>query len=98
MPTILCFNIFIGFANNEGEKLGGKVMKKKETFSLRKYKIGTVSVLLGAVFLFAGAPSVAADELTSLVETKVEATVPDAIVSESASESPVFKSCPRYFA
>ncbi|HFU3941355.1 TPA: S8 family serine peptidase [Streptococcus suis] len=64
-------------------------MKKKETFSLRKYKIGTVSVLLGAVFLFAGAPSVAADELTSFVETKVEATVPDAIVSESASESPV---------
>ncbi|HEL1605330.1 TPA: S8 family serine peptidase [Streptococcus suis] len=64
-------------------------MKKKETFSLRKYKIGTVSVLLGAVFLFAGAPSVAADELTSLVKTKVEATVPDVIVSESASESPV---------
>ncbi|HEM3938788.1 TPA: S8 family serine peptidase [Streptococcus suis] len=64
-------------------------MKKKETFSLRKYKIGTVSVLLGAVFLFAGAPSVAADELTSLVETKVEATVPDVIISESASESPV---------
>ncbi|HEL2594218.1 TPA: S8 family serine peptidase [Streptococcus suis] len=64
-------------------------MKKKETFSLRKYKIGTVSVLLGAVFLFAGAPSVAADEVTSLVETKVETTVPDAIVSESASESPV---------
>ncbi|MCK3913684.1 S8 family serine peptidase [Streptococcus suis] len=64
-------------------------MKKKETFSLRKYKIGTVSVLLGAVFLFAGAPSAAADELTSLVETKVEATVPDVIVSESASESPV---------
>ncbi|HEM6511891.1 S8 family serine peptidase [Streptococcus suis] len=64
-------------------------MKKKETFSLRKYKIGTVSVLLGAVFLFAGAPSVAADELTSLVETKVEATVPDVIASESASESPV---------
>lgn len=89
MLIILCFNIFIGFANNEGEKLGGKVMKKKETFSLRKYKIGTVSVLLGAVFLFAGAPSVAANELTSLVETKVEATVPDAIVSESALESPV---------
>ncbi len=89
MPIVLCFNIFIGFANNEGEKLGGKVMKKKETFSLRKYKIGTVSVLLGAVFLFAGAPSVAADELTSLVETKVETTVPDAIISESASESPV---------
>ncbi|HEL2263986.1 TPA: S8 family serine peptidase [Streptococcus suis] len=64
-------------------------MKKKETFSLRKYKIGTVSVLLGAVFLFAGAPSAAADELTSLVETKVETTVPDAIVSKSASESPV---------
>ncbi|HEM5043829.1 TPA: S8 family serine peptidase [Streptococcus suis] len=64
-------------------------MKKKETFSLRKYKIGTVSVLLGAVFLFASAPSVAADELTSLVETKVEATVSDAIVSESTSESPV---------
>lgn len=64
-------------------------MKKKETFSLRKYKIGTVSVLLGAVFLFAGAPSVAADELTSLVESKVEATVPEAIVSESASESSV---------
>ncbi|WP_024407857.1 S8 family serine peptidase [Streptococcus suis] len=64
-------------------------MKKKETFSLRKYKIGTVSVLLGAVFLFAGAPSVAADDLTSLVETKVEATVPEAIVSESALESPV---------
>ncbi|MGQ7503692.1 S8 family serine peptidase [Streptococcus suis] len=64
-------------------------MKKKETFSLRKYKIGTVSVLLGAVFLFTGAPSVAADELTSLVETKVETTVPDAIVSESTSESPV---------
>lgn len=89
MLIVLCFNILIGFANNEGEKLGGKVMKKKETFSLRKYKIGTVSVLLGAVFLFAGAPSVAADELTSLVETKVEATVPDVIVSESASESPV---------
>lgn len=89
MLMVLCFNILIGFANNEGEKLGGKVMKKKETFSLRKYKIGTVSVLLGAVFLFAGAPSVAADELTSLVETKVETTVPDAIVSESTSESPV---------
>lgn len=89
MLIVLCFNILIGFANNEGEKLGGKVMKKKETFSLRKYKIGTVSVLLGAVFLFAGAPSVAADELTSLVKTKVEATVPDVIVSESASESPV---------
>lgn len=89
MLIILCFNIFIGFANNKGEKLGGKVMKKKETFSLRKYKIGTVSVLLGAVFLFAGAPSVAADELTSLVETKVGATVPDAIVSESASKIPV---------
>ncbi|AGL47932.1 Serine endopeptidase ScpC [Streptococcus suis TL13] len=44
---------------------------------------------MGAVFLFAGAPSVAADELTSLVETKVDATVPDVIVSESASESPV---------
>ncbi|WP_051089046.1 S8 family serine peptidase [Streptococcus suis] len=49
---------------------------------------GSIS-LLGAVFLFAGAPSVAADELTSLVETKVDATVPDVIVSESASESPV---------
>ncbi|HEL2203314.1 TPA: S8 family serine peptidase [Streptococcus suis] len=66
-------------------------MKKKETFSLRKYKIGIVSVLLGAVFLFAGAPSVAADELTSLVETKVGATVPDAIVSESASKIPVIE-------
>lgn len=91
MLIILCFNIFIGFANNKGEKLGGKVMKKKETFSLRKYKIGIVSVLLGAVFLFAGAPSVAADELTSLVETKVGATVPDAIVSESASKIPVIE-------
>lgn len=67
-------------------------MKKKETFSLRKYKIGTVSVLLGAVFLFAGAPSVAADELTSLVETKVEATVPEQSSANQPQKVPLSRS------
>ncbi|MDG3131904.1 S8 family serine peptidase [Streptococcus suis] len=47
-------------------------MKKKETFSIRKYKIGTVSVFLGAVFLFGGMQSVAADEVAIIPDNKVE--------------------------
>ncbi|MBL6538143.1 S8 family serine peptidase [Streptococcus suis] len=47
-------------------------MKKKERFSLRKYKIGAVSVLLGAVFLFGG-PSVLAAEQGQISSS--EATV-----------------------
>ncbi|WP_155961987.1 S8 family serine peptidase [Streptococcus ruminantium] len=50
-------------------------MKKKETFSLRKHKIGTVSVLLGAVFLFGGVQSVAANEINNPAPTQVEATL-----------------------
>lgn len=52
-------------------------MIRKETFSLRKYKIGTVSVLLGAVFLFGGGPVVSADDsqaVTHVVQTNQEAT------------------------
>ena len=39
-------------------------MDKKERFSVRKYKVGLVSVLVGAVFLAAGAGRVLADELS----------------------------------
>ena len=39
-------------------------MDKKERFSFRKYKVGLVSVLVGAVFLAAGAGHVSADELS----------------------------------
>lgn len=39
-------------------------MDKKERFSFRKYKVGLVSVLVGAVFLAAGAGRVSADELS----------------------------------
>jgi uncharacterized membrane protein YfhO len=44
---------------------GGLFMGKKERFSLRKYKVGLVSVLIGAVFL---AGHVAADEVNSTVQ------------------------------
>ncbi|ELY5748609.1 peptidase S8 [Streptococcus iniae] len=40
-------------------------MEKKERFSLRKYKSGIVSVLIGTVF-FAGASQVSADQLTTV--------------------------------
>ncbi|MGT2926333.1 S8 family serine peptidase [Streptococcus cuniculipharyngis] len=56
-------------------------MIRKETFSLRKYKIGTVSVLLGAVFLLAGQPSVAADDLQP-AETTTQLTVSDTTIQE----------------
>ncbi len=55
-------------------------MEKKHVFSLRKSKIGAVSVLLGAVFLFAGGDQVAANDLaddnltTTEVVTAGEAT------------------------
>ncbi len=39
-------------------------MDKKERFSFRKYKVGLVSVLVGAVFLAAGTGRVSADELS----------------------------------
>ncbi|MGT2928386.1 S8 family serine peptidase [Streptococcus danieliae] len=39
-------------------------MKKKERFSLRKYKIGTVSVLLGVSLWMGATSSVSADELS----------------------------------
>ena len=39
-------------------------MDKKERFSFRKYKVGLVSVLVGAVFFAAGAGRVSADELS----------------------------------
>lgn len=67
-------------------------MKKKETFSLRKYKIGTVSVLLGAVFLFAGGQRVAADEVqqtASIVqtgETSNQATPSETAVAQPTGE------------
>ena len=44
---------------------GGLFMGKKERFSLRKYKVGLVSVLIGAVFL---AGHVAADEVNSTLQ------------------------------
>nr|WP_253896439.1 YSIRK-type signal peptide-containing protein [Streptococcus gallolyticus] len=60
-------------------------MDKKERFSFRKYKVGLVSVLVGAIFLAAGAGRVSADELskaagvsqidpTSNIEQVVQAT------------------------
>ena len=39
-------------------------MDKKERFSFRKHKVGLASVLVGAVFLAAGAGRVSADELS----------------------------------
>lgn len=44
---------------------GGLFMGKKERFSLRKYKVGLVSVLIGAVFL---AGHVTADEVNSALQ------------------------------
>lgn len=52
-------------------------MKKKETFSLRKHKIGTVSVLLGAVFLFGGVQSVAANEDVDNSQVQVKTAFPE---------------------
>ena len=43
-------------------------MAKYQRFSIRKYKIGAVSVLLGTVFLVATGGQVAADEATSQVD------------------------------
>lgn len=60
-------------------------MTKKQRFSLRKYKIGTVSVLLGAVFLFAGASSVAADDNVAGTERTLVQTVGESVVEEKAA-------------
>ncbi|MGT2784197.1 S8 family serine peptidase [Streptococcus merionis] len=59
-------------------------MEKKQKFSLRKYKVGAVSVLLGAVFLLSHAQVVTADELAS--NTDVVATV---ATTSSDSETPL---------
>ncbi|MFC5630466.1 MULTISPECIES: S8 family serine peptidase [Streptococcus] len=56
-------------------------MEKRQRFSLRKYKIGAVSVLLGAVFLFSGA-NVAADMQGASAETT---SVP-AVVAEVSED------------
>ncbi|HFI2475259.1 TPA: S8 family serine peptidase, partial [Streptococcus suis] len=62
-------------------------MKKKETFSLRKYKIGTVSVLLGAVFLFAGNKTVAAEEVVSSSQSSQIELISQTTQTESAIAS-----------
>lgn len=53
-------------------------MKLHQRFSIRKYKVGVASVLLGAVFLFAGVSQVSADQLTDtsnpVVVSEVETT------------------------
>ncbi|MFS1664332.1 S8 family serine peptidase [Streptococcus sp. zg-JUN1979] len=65
-------------------------MKKRETFSLRKYKIGAVSVLLGAVFLF-GASGVAADELEATTSPQVQTvtSTPSETLSDDLLSTPV---------
>ncbi|HHJ7193567.1 TPA: YSIRK-type signal peptide-containing protein, partial [Streptococcus pyogenes] len=45
-------------------------MEKKQRFSLRKYKSGTFSVLIGSVFLMM-TTTVAADELTTMSEPTI---------------------------
>lgn len=64
-------------------------MKKKERFSLRKYKIGTVSVLLGAFFFVSATQQVRADEVTeaAAVVMQADAELP-AVTLPSAVEGP----------
>ncbi|MFC3928764.1 S8 family serine peptidase [Streptococcus caprae] len=66
-------------------------MEKKHVFSLRKSKLGAVSVLLGAVFLFAGGQQVAADDsgsaLPVVLETIAEQTEPTGNPLVLASET-----------
>lgn len=64
-------------------------MKKKETFSLRKYKVGTISVLIGAAFFFGGVQAKAANELTTDSSSQVEATVSDVVETNSEVVSSV---------
>ena len=59
----------------------------KQRFSLRKYKFGVASVLLGSVLVF-GAGNVSADEAKQ-PETAVVASAETNPVSPSESASPV---------
>lgn len=65
-------------------------MEKKHVFSLRKSKIGAVSVLLGAVFLFAGGHQVAANDLAgdNLTTTEVVTATEATIIENTPQESP----------
>ncbi|SEP66810.1 lactocepin [Streptococcus equinus] len=63
-------------------------MDKKEKFSFRKYKVGLVSVLVGAVFLAAGAGRVSADELskaTALSQTDPASTIEQVVQATESS-------------
>lgn len=78
----ICFNnVYDGFVNKKSFR-SSRFMEKRQRFSLRKYKIGAVSVLLGAVFLFSGV-SAAADTQGASAETT---SVP-AVVTESSEDS-----------
>lgn len=57
-------------------------MDKQQRFSLRKYKIGAVSVLLSAFFLFSGASAAQADEVSSSTPTS------SALVTSVTTEEP----------
>lgn len=74
-------------------------MNTKQRFSLRKYKIGTVSVLLGTLLFMGGVTTASADVVTndnsvaSLVQSASAQDVPSssiaAIVKEEASVATV---------
>lgn len=65
-------------------------MNKQERFSLRKYKMGAVSVLLGAFFFVSGAQLVHADDAITESSVVVQATdSPAAETDSSADAAPV---------
>ncbi|HFR3977679.1 TPA: S8 family serine peptidase [Streptococcus suis] len=63
-------------------------MKKQERFSLRKYKIGAVSVLLGAVFLLGGPSTVFAAEQGQTSSIGAETTVQTSTTVQTTAETP----------
>lgn len=62
-------------------------MKKQERFSLRKYKIGAVSVLLGAVFLLGGPSTVFAAEQGQTGQVGAETTVQSSTTVQPTTEN-----------
>lgn len=62
-------------------------MAKHQRFSIRKYKIGAVSVLLGTVFLVAAGGRVAADETTSQVDNTAIFVKADNTAAETIAET-----------
>ena len=80
-------------------------MEKRERFSLRKYKIGAVSVLLGAVFLSGGPATVLANEnegnttdTTNVVDTSDNLSIKeesDVLTEEEHDSSKVVDQSPQ---